>query len=207
MSCLLVCRRVASMRPGRIRPGKTYTQGKSRPPSRASMRPGRIRPGKPLVVATAQPLVLRASMRPGRIRPGKPSCATIREAAGRSGFNEAGADPPRKGRARRLAATRGRHRFNEAGADPPRKVHRERGSNDPQARASMRPGRIRPGKSIAPVARRGLMGASMRPGRIRPGKLPPANFMNNKALRTRLRPLDFEDVVRLAGVHAHQVFK
>ncbi len=47
----------------------------------------------------------------------------------------------------------------------------------------------------------------MRPGRIRPGKLPCANFMNNNALRARLRPLNFEAVVRQATVHAHQVFE
>ena len=92
-----------------------------------------------------------ASMRPGRVCPGKAgSVCAVTVADVTSRFNEAGASVPRK----RVPVDR-RDRsgrpgcFNEAGAsDAPEKL-RNRATESPMAdvpEASMRPGRVCPGK-------------------------------------------------------------
>ena len=63
---------LASMRPGRERPGKDSARPVQQAAElTASMRPGRERPGKPSISAVKAWWGLEASMRPGRERPGK----------------------------------------------------------------------------------------------------------------------------------------
>ena len=83
-------------------------------------------------------------MRPGRLNPGKHTLPPTRPIRGHS-FNEAGAIKPRKGRKLKPAPTTAR-RFNEAGAIKPRKEPTALLISDAQDAASMRPGRLNPGK-------------------------------------------------------------
>ena len=95
---------VASMRPGRVRPGRDPCSQRGdgrRRQSFASMRPGRVRPGRESVASSEACLCrIGASMRPGRVRPGRASPAQGRSARVRAhgplSFNEAGARTPRK---------------------------------------------------------------------------------------------------------------
>ena len=114
------------------------------------MRPGRIRPGKPDVgIRTSR--LRSASMRPGRIRPGKRLARPVRPRGPCPRFNEAGANPPRKAARPSFAGSHRGACFNEAGANPPRKDRSQSMGRRPRPRASMRPGRIRPGKVVREV--------------------------------------------------------
>ena len=149
-----------SMRPWRIRPGKTYQRRtaprvasacfneagadpprKVRPdddgpgrPRYASMRPGRIRPGKRFVHPAARQFNPVASMRPGRIRPGKKSPEVLAYVERELASMRPGRIRPGKDRATGARRRRRRLRFNEAGADPPRKGRHLRTATPPERR-------------------------------------------------------------------------
>ena len=138
------------MRPGRVRPGRDHPEpgaAGSRHP--ASMRPGRVRPGRGHRPGNTPRVGTVASMRPGRVRPGRVPFCPSPSSRGGNRFNEAGARTPRKSRIIHSAIYARLHpRFNEAGARTPRKraligglVGRRAGIP-----ASMRPGRVRPGR-------------------------------------------------------------
>ena len=84
---------VASMRPGRDRPGDDQVGRRGDWCAGASMRPGRDRPGDGAEVAQARIVPCPASMRPGRDRPGDEHGGARGSGSG-PGFNEARARSP-----------------------------------------------------------------------------------------------------------------
>ena len=102
------------------------------------------------------------------------------------GFNEAGARAPRI-RGSKRSRLRSRRCFNEAGARAPR-ILCELASRQIALRASMRPGRARPGYSlIGRIVGASTPRASMRPGRARPGYIRTTEMMRD-ALEASMRP-------------------
>ena len=137
----------ASMRPGRVRPGRVPRPGSDQRALDASMRPGRVRPGRDHPEPGAPGSRHHASMRPGRVRPGRVT-RRLRSGPVANSFNEAGARTPRKSRSS-STTTPASNGFNEAGARTPRKRPRRGERAAPRAGASMRPGRVRPGRAVA----------------------------------------------------------
>ena len=147
----------------------------------ASMRPGRVCPGKPH--GTGGPFYPRRSAcfnEAGASVPRKspPELRRRGRPGARRSFNEAGASVPRKSRSAVLANPVCAHRrcFNEAGASVPRKRPADQRPTEVRRAclASMRPGRVCPGKAVRTARKCSLAGkpglASMRPGRVCPGK-------------------------------------
>ena len=112
-------------------------------------------------------------MRPGRFRPGRDASDRTSCCRAPACFNEARAFPPGKRLAKDGPSSTTMASFNEARAFPPGKSRRRQHQSAQHARrASMRPGRFRPGRGgaralLADVPRDD---ASMRPGRFRPGR-------------------------------------
>ena len=107
-------------------------------------------------------------MRPGRLGPGRAPGALL-TAWICSRFNEAGAIRPRKaGRIRNRWP--GSHRFNEAGAIRPRKAH-ARQLLQRDMPSFNEAGAIRPRKDGRPEQLPIAFIASMRPGRLGPGRI------------------------------------
>ena len=161
----------------------------------ASMQPGRLRPGNADQGATDAISGNAASMQPGRLRPG--NIATAGATASLLALQcSRGVSAPETTERRLRTRRCYRSRFNAAGASPPRKPVEEledltglpmlqcsRGVSAPETRgwllrgdardrASMQPGRLRPGNPGDPRRLRQFQGASMQPGRLRPGNGP-----------------------------------